>query len=256
MIPVYVINLARSLDRRAWMERQLAEAGVAARFVAAVDGRRCRRNAQEAPGGPRLSKVETALILSHRKAWRALLASPAAVAVVLEDDVRLGRGLAEILALDWPSRGCELVKLETMFDKVWLSRAGQAMGARSLHRLGAEHHGSAAYLISRTGALKMLRATRGLREPVDVTMFGRAAIFGGLVEAWQLTPAIAVQQHLLAGSGEPGFASTLQADRAATPHRELSLPQRLRREAWRVVAQTVRVARLAPTMSRRRVEFE
>jgi glycosyl transferase family 25 len=256
MIPVYVINLARSSDRRAWMERQLAEAGVAARFVVAVDGRRCRRETQAANAPRRLSKAETALILSHRKAWRALLASPAAVAVVLEDDVRLGRGFAETLALDWPGRGYELVKLETMFDKVWLSRAGQAMGARRLHRLGAEHHGAAAYLINRVGAKKMLGATRSLREPVDITLFGRAAIFGGSVEAWQLAPAIAAQQHLLAGPGEPDFASALQADRAATPRDALSLPQRLGREARRVVAQAVRVARLAPTMRRRRVEFE
>jgi len=102
----------------------------------------------------------------------------------------------------------------------------------------------------------MLRATRRLREPVDVTLFGRASIFGGLVEAWQLTPAIAAQQHLFAGPGEPAFASTLQADRELTPRRKAYALERLRREARRIVEQAVRVARLAPTMRRRRVEFE
>ena len=123
---------------------------------------------------PILSKAEAALILSHRKAWRALLASGAAHAVVLEDDVHLGRGFRddarprlEPLRLRRRQAG------NLMLYKVWLSRRGEPAGERRLHRLGAEHLGAAAYVISRAGARKMLAATRRLTAHVDQTLFGR-----------------------------------------------------------------------------------
>ena len=149
MTPIYVINLARSADRRAWMTDELGRAGVSANFVAAVDGRafkdKCRARVAATP----LTVGEIALTLSHRKIWRALLASAQTPAIVLEDDVRLGDGFAELPALDWSRWNFDFVKIETMFDPVWATRRGEAVGSRTLHRLGGEHHGSAAYLVSR-----------------------------------------------------------------------------------------------------------
>ena len=43
MTPIYVINLARSPERRAWMETELARVGVEGIFVRAVDGQTLRR---------------------------------------------------------------------------------------------------------------------------------------------------------------------------------------------------------------------
>ena len=63
MIPVYVINLARSPERRAFMAESLARAGVTPEFVAAVDGRACRSTR---PPRATISRAETAVILSHR----------------------------------------------------------------------------------------------------------------------------------------------------------------------------------------------
>ena len=137
------------------------------------------------------------MTLSHRKAWRALLASESLHAVILEDDVHLGRGFREILTLDWDAFGFDAVKLETMLYKVWVSRRGEPAGERRLHRLGAEHLGAAAYVISRAGARKMLAATRGFRHSVDWTLFGRQTIGHGFIKAFQLVPAIAVQDNLL-----------------------------------------------------------
>ena len=167
MIPVYVLNLARSPERRAFMRDGLARAGAAGEFVAAVDGRACRR----AP--PKLSAGETALILSHRKAWRRLLRGEAEHAVVLEDDAHIGEGFAALLACDWRAVSFDAVKLETMYDRVWIARGGPEIGGRALRRLGAEHLGSAGYLVSREGARKLLAMTRGLDAPVDQILFGR-----------------------------------------------------------------------------------
>lgn len=264
MIDVYVINLARSPERRAWMERELTKAGVAGTFVRAIDGRRFGGRCEpwlrsRNPLRP-LTRAEAALTLSHRKAWRKFLASGAEHAVVLEDDVHLGEGFCDALALDWTRWRFDVVKFETMFDRVWLSRRGETAGARRLHRLGAEHHGSAAYLISRAGARKLLAATRDFELPVDIDLFGRTAIGRGLVVALQLVPAIAVQHHLHpCATRENALASTLQDSRGeAGAARKRDKPkglERLRREARRLGEQAIRFIRLAPTQHRRRIPF-
>jgi glycosyl transferase family 25 len=200
MIPVYVINLARSPERRAFMREELAKAGVSADFVMAVDGRACRARA-----ALHLSVAETALILSHRKAWRRLLKSGAPFGVVLEDDVHLGENFATLLGADWGAHIFDAVKLETMFDRVWIARRGEAVVGRTLRRLGAEHLGAAGYLISRAGARKCLAMTRGLTEPVDQTLFGRTTIFEGRLRVLQLAPGAVVQDrpHHASGARPP-----------------------------------------------------
>jgi glycosyl transferase family 25 len=265
MIAVYVINLARSPERRAWMESELARAGVEAIFVRAVDGRRfsgrCERLSAANANGNALSRAETALILSHRKAWRKLLASGAGHAVVLEDDVHLGEGFRDTLALDWSRWDFDLVKLETTFDRVWLARRGEAAGGRELRRLGAEHHGAAAYLVSRAGAERARASTRRLDQPVDVALFGRRAIADGLVTALQLVPAIAVQDNLHpSADARASLASTLhESDRKAiAARRKRQRPagvERVRREARRLWEKILRRIRLSPTMRLTRVPF-
>ncbi len=266
MISVYVINLARSPERRAWMEAELARADAEAVFLQAVDGRRfgarCDAPWRDPRPRPILSKAEAALTLSHRKAWRALLASESLHAVILEDDVHLGRGFREILTLDWDAFGFDAVKLETMLYKVWVSRRGEPAGERRLHRLGAEHLGAAAYVISRAGARKMLAATRGFRHSVDWTLFGRQTIGHGFIKAFQLVPAIAVQDNLLPDANSRlGLGTTLhEEDRKRLVEQvQREKPRglaRWRREARRLADQISRWMRLAPTMHRRRVPWE
>jgi glycosyl transferase family 25 len=257
MIPIYVINLARSPDRRAFMTESLARAGVTPEFVTAVDGRACR---SARPPRTALSRAETALILSHRKVWRRFLRSAAQFAVVLEDDAHLGEGFAALIASDWRGLAFDVVKLETTFGRVWLARRGATVAGRSLRRMGAEHTGSGAYLVNRAGAAKFLKLTRSLAEPVDHLIFGRAPIREGRVRAYQLDPSIAVQDVLLPERARLGLATTLQeADRArlaaAAKRAGPRGFKRLRREARRVFDQAQRVLSLWPTMQCKRVEF-
>ena len=173
MIPVYVINLARSPERRAFMLEVCARARVVPDFVAAVDGRACRSSATA------LSMAETALILSHRKAWRKLLASQDDFAIVLEDDVHLGERFAALIASAFAGLAFDVIKLETLFHRTLVARDGARLGDRMLHRLRSEHVGAAGYIVSRDGARKLLQSTRRLDEPVDQTIFGRRAIRRG-----------------------------------------------------------------------------
>jgi len=267
VIPVYVINLARSPERRAWMMAELAKAGAKGSFVRAVDGRRfgarCDIATVRKPRAQRaLSKAEAALTLSHRKTWRKFLASDADHAVILEDDVHLGSGFRDVLALDSKAIAFDAVKLETMFHKIWLSRRGRAAGERRLHRLGAEHLGSAAYLVSRAGARKMLAATRGFVHAVDYQLFGPHALGEGGLVVYQLVPAVAVQDNLLPDpKSRCGLGSTLHEEdrRRLVARARRGKPRgfhRLRREARRLAEQVVRWLRLAPTMHRRRIPWE
>ena len=257
VIPVYVINLARSPERRAFMAEGLARAGVTPQFVAAVDGRDCRSK-RPPPRG--LSIGEAALVLSHRKAWRRFLAGNAAFAVVLEDDVHLGQDFAALLGADWRAPPFDAVKLETMFDPVWMERRGRPFQGRELRRLGAEHLGSAGYLVSRAGAAKMLKLTRALDAPIDQALFGRAAIFEGRLVVHQLFPAVVVQDYLAPDAdARREIASTLHdgRDRLGEARRR-ARPRgmaRLAREAARLWGQARRAIRLAPTMGRVRTPW-
>ena len=251
--PVYVLNLARSPDRRAFMLGVCARAGVVAEFVAAVDGRGCRSSVAA------LSKAETALILSHRKAWRKLLAGRDNFAVVLEDDVHVGEGFAALITSDWAGLAFDVIKLETMFHRTLVSRGGVRLRDRVLHRLRSEHVGAAGYVISRDGARKLLQSTRRLDEPVDQTIFGGRAIRRGEIVAYQLVPAIVVQDNLRPGA-RTGLATTLhepdrlaiaEAVRRAKP-RGLA---RLTREAERLASQVADAARARTTCRRLRPDW-
>jgi glycosyl transferase family 25 len=250
---VYVLNLARSPERRAFMLGVCARAGVVAEFVAAVDGRTCRSSLAA------LSKAETALILSHRKAWRKLLAGRNDLAIVLEDDVHLGEGFAALIVSDWAGLAFDVIKLETMFHRILVARNGSRLGDRLLHRLRSEHVGAAGYIVSREGARKLLRATRRLHEPVDQTIFGRRAIRRGEIVAYQLVPAIVVQDNLRPDV-RAGLATTLhEPDRLALAEAARSAKprgmQRLWREAARLGTQLADVARARTTCRRLRPDW-
>ncbi len=253
--PVYVLNLARSPERRKFMQDACTRAGVTAEFIAAVDGRACHST-----GPPRaLSKAETALILTHRKAWRRLLAARENFAVVLEDDVHLGEGFSALVGSDWAGLSFDVIKLETMFQRILVDRSGVRLGDRRLHRLKSEHLCGAGYVVSREGARKLLRSTRRLDEPVDQTIFGRRAIRRGEIVAYQLLPAIVVQDNLRPGA-RAGLATTLhEPDRAALAKATRSAKprgmQRMRREASRLATQFADALRARTTCRRLRPDW-
>ena len=85
VLKTYVINLARSKDRRAFQEKQLAALGVEHEFVPAVDGQLL---------GPEhhvdsLAPGIVGCVLSHIATFRQILADGHAAAVVIEDDAIL-----------------------------------------------------------------------------------------------------------------------------------------------------------------------
>jgi glycosyl transferase family 25 len=254
------------------MEKELTVARVEAEFVNAVDGRRvgpaCAASLARRHPGRALSPAEAACAVSHRKAWRKFLRSGAPFALVLEDDVHLGRGLAEVLRSDWTRWRFDVVKFETKLEKGWLSRSGDAVRGdprRSLRRLYSGHLGTAAYLVSAGGARGLLRLTRKFADPLDEVMFSERAVHDGPLAIFQLEPAIAVQDDLRAG--KMGIDRTLDStigEARAYVHakRNLSVLAKIAREVRRPLSRAA--ATIGRTIERLRdpdrewrvIEFE
>jgi glycosyl transferase family 25 len=172
VIPIYVINLDRSADRLARITRELAAAGLDFHRLAAVDaaklpessGYHAAANARDylAP----LSPAEIACVLSHREAWRLLVAGEAPAAVVLEDDARpvgTPAELARLLARIASSARPELVKLYHL-----RSPSPRVTGGSRLREPLLPALTTTAQALNRSAAATLLRFTETFHEPADV----------------------------------------------------------------------------------------
>ena len=87
------------------------------------------------------------------------------------------------------------MKLDTYLQKVKLGDPRPAPGGRQIARLFTRHESSAAYLLTRAGARRYLELTADLSLPADYALFPKNPRRLGL-RIYQLTPAIAIQDHL------------------------------------------------------------
>ena len=180
--PVYLINLDGSDDRLASASHQLAAAGVAFQRVPAFDGRGLTIDqfpdydpgtAMRYMGRP-LRGGEIGCYLSHLDCARRFLATDAAHAVVLEDDMHLTPGFAEGVraVLDWLAahpRDWDLVHLSPNKHRIFTPLHGfEAAGIR--HDLTLAHYfpmTTTGLLWSRPGAQAFVEGHRTIWAPVD-----------------------------------------------------------------------------------------
>lgn len=202
----YLVNLERRKDRLGAMQDQAAGLGLGLERVAALDAGTADPasvNRWFATGGPlgEIPAGDKACLLSHRAAWAQFVASGDAHAVFLEDDVRLSRAAAPILASDdWIPAGVSVVKLEHYGppgQRVLLTDIHAAGLGFRLGRMLSRHTGGAAYILSRAAA-ELLVAEQHFDLPVDHLLFNpnNSRLFARLAP-WQLLPAIARQQEFV-----------------------------------------------------------
>lgn len=119
-VTAYVINLARSVERRAHMTAQLAKAELTYEFVDAIDARTLssaewaelvdKETLKRRP--PWLPPGAVGCALSHLRTYEKILASSHDVVLVLEDDVVLPPMLGDLIASVVPHMwGAEVVLL-------------------------------------------------------------------------------------------------------------------------------------------------
>ncbi len=190
---VFVINLARAVERRSVIGQELRRAGFLAgevQLVEAVDGRELTHDLLERRGSrlfPRwrlpgssspfyareLKWGEVACSLSHLSVWSQIAASPEPFAVVLEDDVQLLTDAGTIRR----ELG-RLTRLVADWDLCYLGRGPAVLPFCSREQPERAHapnlvvprfcYGAYAYAVSRGGAATLLAA--GLERaivPVD-----------------------------------------------------------------------------------------
>jgi glycosyl transferase family 25 len=177
-IPVFVINLDRSADRLLHVRESAEKLGVELTRVRAVDGAQLTpaqsskvdRAFFERNHGKQVLPAEIGCYLSHLDALEAIAHSAETHAVIIEDDVRFQPDflvfLRDLIALD----GWDAVKLVNHRTRAFVAHAK----VNDSYRIGRCAHGpcgsSAAYVVTRQGARRLLAALSPMRLPYDVAL--------------------------------------------------------------------------------------
>ncbi|WP_188052211.1 glycosyltransferase family 25 protein [Aureimonas fodinaquatilis] len=178
LINHYIINLDRSPDRLAAIVADCAAAGIEPIRVPAVDGKAvpvAERTLLDEKGflrdhGKRPQPGEFGCYASHLRVFEAFLASDADYAVVLEDDAAPPVDLKEIEQSLLEKDDWDLVKLVNYrMPKLLVDRklhGNIALGRAVFGPTG----GSAAYMLNRKAAAKLLQTLVPMTLPYDVAL--------------------------------------------------------------------------------------
>lgn len=180
-LPVFVISLPEATERRAQIASHLKELGLAHEIVDAVDGRGFDVPAHTAYNGRRrrllfgrdLTGGELGCALSHRSIYERMADENIPLALVLEDDVVLSEDIPAVLkVLSGMTDRFELVRF---LGSKKVARLQQRVvadlgGGYSLNRLRTTPGGAHAYVVTLSGAQKLLRAMQRIDVPIDTLM--------------------------------------------------------------------------------------
>jgi glycosyl transferase, family 25 len=227
---IFLINLDRSADRLAHMRAQLN--GMPFERISAIDG------SNDPPTAKGLTRFELACLESHKIAWRTFLISPERHACFLEDDLHIWPGFAALIGGDaWIPKDAHSVKLDTYLQKVEIGEKRAAVGGRQVARLFSRHQSSAAYILAREGAARYLELSADASLPADYLLFPSNPSRLGL-RIYQLSPAVAIQDHLLPpGEGGQTFATAMAGDDRSAALKRSSTLLKLGRESGRLASQ-------------------
>lgn len=195
-IPVWVLNLERDSEKRFFMQQQLEELAIDYELINAVDKETLtpedlqRYSAQNALKsiGRELSRGEIGCALSHAKMWERIVKERHPEVLILEDDVRIGRSLAAVLANRhrFPA-DYELINLSTDAPQVPFGDYITDIYRVSNHQRDALS--TLAYMITRKGAGKLLDKVYPIRWPAD-ELTARTYITG--LVSYGIYPKVAV----------------------------------------------------------------
>ena len=169
--------MRRSIERRQHVSSHLAEHGLAFELVDAVDGRALSPREIESVYDARAAKrtigrdhtpAEIACSLSHLALYRRLVQSRMTEVVILEDDVVIRPEFLELLrSRARLPEGWELILCyhSAAQKSVWGGRRLSA--SLRLVRFASTANGTVGYLLTRTGAEKLLARAYPICAPAD-----------------------------------------------------------------------------------------
>lgn len=175
----YVINLARSLDRRAHITAELKKTGLDYEFVAAVDGRDLDLNDPATIHPSFLTDIihpagSAGTALSHLSVYRKIVEDGLPAALVLEDDVMLPADLDRLAdAVAEQLTGAEVALLSVDCpDPCRMSREGSTPlpGPRllALPIDVSQPRSAAAYVITREACERLIKCRLPIQVQADV----------------------------------------------------------------------------------------
>lgn len=178
-IPVYLINIGRAADRLAEIERQSGELGFRFERIDGVDGALVPRERWVDVDHARFQRRHGRTILpgeygcyrSHLMALRQFLADGGDMALIIEDDVALDADfLARAMAAKQAAPAADMIKLVNHrwngFRAVTNSLKGDVVGRCLFGPQGS----TACYLVTRSGAEKIVRSLAVMSLPWDVAV--------------------------------------------------------------------------------------
>lgn len=171
MFSVFYINLDRHTERRRFIENEIATTGLATERVAGCDGRNLDLPEFAAPffaAASHLTDTQIACSTSHLSVMRLIADRNLPHALIVEDDARLPADLGATVdeVLTKLPEGWDLVRLCRAPKRAVKPLADLADGRR-LVRYSRVPVGRAGYLVSNSGARKLLRP-RSITRPGDV----------------------------------------------------------------------------------------
>jgi glycosyl transferase family 25 len=177
-IPIFVINLDDAADRYDRVSNRLTALGLEFERVPAIRGSTLSASDKSKINPRRFwrygrTDAEIGCYLSHLKALRLVVERRLPRAIILEDDVEFERDfvLFTSTAFRLPEK-TDVLKLEGFGE----SRRRKVLpvvdlGSRTISFLSDPTFGSAAYLITLSGAEKALRKLRHMKDQLDSDLF-------------------------------------------------------------------------------------
>jgi glycosyl transferase family 25 len=213
VVRAFVINLDRCPDRRAHMTAELARAGVEYEIISAVDGRDLDLHDPRLMDPAMLASIahrpgSAGCALSHLRVLQRVLADGHSHALVLEDDIRLPAGLAEMVdALAPQLTGAEvaLLNFESSGTSPCLMSRDPTVGLTPPWELAlpldvGRPVSGAAYVITREACERIADGMLPLRALSDDWAF---YFREGMLDRVRCVVPMPVSKH-------PGFPSTIE----------------------------------------------
>ena len=174
MLEIHVVNLARSEDRRARMDKLLAAKGLEFRYFDAIDGRagehplfaKHDRRLAEIRYGFQLAPGELGCFASHYLLWE-ICAREQRPLLIMEDDIELADGFGDSLEL--ASRKIQdygLLRLSSHKKRDFVVREETGSGHKIIQFV-QNPSGTSCYAIAPWAAERFLEHARVWFEPVD-----------------------------------------------------------------------------------------
>ena len=178
-LPIYVINLDRSPDRRDRMAKRLSVLGLSPTFVTGVDGKTLDvssipnydRAGRLARVGKDIRPNEFGCYMSHVSAIRRIVDEGHEAGVIMEDDLFIDDPFPELLERTLQARA--------HFDMVRFATGAKSPKHRVLMQLDNTHNlvrfnntvsGLLCYMLTADGARKALKFCERILYPVDVAL--------------------------------------------------------------------------------------